>query len=65
MKISKVLSLALASLSVFSITALTGSAYNSNQGGEPLSDGTFGYELRDGSYTVISCNMDSIIEEIP
>lgn len=65
MKISKLLSAALASVSVFTMSAMTGFAYSSNQGGEPLSDGTFSYELRDGSYTIIGCNMESSIEEIP
>ncbi len=65
MKISKILSAVLASVSAFTMSALTGFAYSSNQGGEPLSDGTFSYELRDGSYTIIGCNMESSIEEIP
>lgn len=65
MKISKLLSAALASLSVFTMSALTVYAYSSDQGGEALTDGTFSYELRDGSYTIIGCNVDAIVEEIP
>ena len=65
MKKNKIISLVLAAFSVFSLSSLCASAYSSDQGGEPLSDGTFSYELRDGSYTIIGCNMDSIIEEIP
>lgn len=65
MKISKLLSAIIAGASLLSLSAINGFAYNSEQGGEPLTDGTFGYELRNGSYTIISCNVDAMVEEIP
>lgn len=65
MKVSKILSAAVASLALLTSTPLNGFAYSSDQGGEALTDGTFSYELRDGSYTIIGCNVDALVEEIP
>ncbi len=65
MKMNKLFSAVMAGISLLSLTAMNSSAYSSNQGGEPLSDGTFSYELRNGSYTIIGCNVDAIFEGIP
>ena len=65
MKISKILSVTLASFSAFTMSALTGFAYSGTQTGDTLTDGTFSYELRDGSYTIVGCNVDALVEEIP
>ncbi|MBR5512653.1 MAG: leucine-rich repeat domain-containing protein [Ruminococcus sp.] len=65
MKMNKFFSVVMAGISLLSITAMNGSAVSSNLVNEPVSDGTFGYELRNGSYTIISCYADAIVDEIP
>lgn len=65
MRINKLISAVTAGLSLLAVTASSAFAVGVNNGGEALTDGTFGYELRNGSYTIISCNSDSMIEEIP
>lgn len=65
MKMSKLLSAIIAGASLLSLSAINGFAYTGTQTGEALTDGTFGYELRNGSYTIISCNVDAMVEEIP
>ncbi|MBR2954813.1 MAG: leucine-rich repeat domain-containing protein [Ruminococcus sp.] len=65
MKINKLISAITAGLSLLTITASSVFAVGANNGGEALTDGTFGYELINGSYTIISCNQDAIVEEIP
>lgn len=65
MKMNKLLSAIIAGASLFSLSAINGFAYSGTQTGEALTDGTFGYELRNGSYTIISCNVDAMVEEIP
>ncbi len=65
MKINKLLSAVLASVSLFTMTATTASGVNVANGGEPLSDGIFEFELINGSYTIVGCNVDAIVEVIP
>lgn len=62
--INKLASAVLASVISLSAMACFGSAFAEDIDGE-LTDGTFKYELVNGSYTIIDCDVTAIMTEIP
>lgn len=65
MNLKKIISAAAAALCLFSAVPAAVYGAGSLQAEEQLSDGTFYYELVNGSYTITSCNPEAVFEELP
>ncbi len=65
MNLKKIISAAAAALCLFSAVPAAVYGVGSLQAEEQLSDGTFYYELVNGSYTITSCNPEAVFEELP
>lgn len=65
MKIKRIVSAAQAFFLLLSCTSLSALAVDNAQVGEKLTDGTFDYELINGTYTITGCETTAMFSEIP
>lgn len=65
MKIKRIVTAAAAFLFLIPWNVLSAAAVDSSQVNEKLTDGTFDYELVNGSYTIVGCESTAVFTEIP